>query len=355
MPSASAANTEHATRTRGDGVVVCNHKLPRGRCNKLMLTESGELRCPNGHLTPITDVLYEALNRPDARLCVLQKCLPSGFDLRPLIRRLSSPEFLSASKDSPYYNFLINRLDIFCEILAHADLFEPECAKALRDYWENKLPEFWPEIGRCLRMLKEIDTLNYISFRERALLAFRRWGYHDPLRYMVWSELSLEALRHLGVKHDKYAALYRHNIEETGRLLQSGNRFPTPALLYFQRHQGDEVAFMVIPDPYWSHNGWGLDQIYVCIRKESSMGRMLNIKFSTTNHDLMPKLEKRIANFALGEFGGDDITYSGGHGRQVSAVLPPKMRFDFAEPESHLKVVQELVSVLFLHMELVAD
>lgn len=360
MPSASeTANVD----TRNDGAIICKHPLPRGRCNKLIATEKGEVRCPNGHLVPLSDILSKVLNRPDASWDMLCQVSQNSFEIRPLIRRLASPEFLQATKESWQYNFLTYRNDIFTRILKHADLVEPECAQALRDYWECKLPEFWPEVARYLTLLKERNKTDYIRLRERTLLAYGRWTPYDPLRYLVWSELALEATKG---QNDKNAVLYEHNIEETVRFLNGRKRFPSPALVYldhcgqYENAKGTKrfYVFVVTPDPYWTFPEWnGFAQIHMKLREDEVARRSVCIEVSTNaGGSVRANITKELTELAKRDSNRSEesaglICYQNARSDKINAVLPVGMIANIDDPSFHLKVVRDLVSALHLRME----
>lgn len=349
--------------TRSDGAIICKHSLPRGRCNKLIATEKGEVRCPNGHLIPLSDILAEALNRPDASWDMLCQVSQNSFEIRPLIRRLSSPEFLQAAKESWQYNFLTYRSDIFTRILKHADLVEPECAQALRAYWECKLSEFWPEVAHCLALLKKKDKTEYFRFRERALLAYGRWTPYDPLRYLARSELALKTIKG---QNDKNAVLYEHNIAETTRLLDGQRRFPSPALVYldhcgeYSNESGTKrfYVFAVTPDPYWTFQEWnGFAQIHMKLRENEVSQRSVCVEIHTNaGGNVRANIGKGLSELAKSDSNRSDeseglIRYQNARNDKITAILPTNMIANINDPSFHLKVVRDLVSALHLRME----
>lgn len=359
MPSASETAT---VGTRNDGAIICKHSLPRGRCNKLIATEKGEVRCPNGHLVPLSDVLVQVLNKPDASWDMLCQGSPNSFEIRPLIRRLASPEFLQAKSESWQYNFLTYRSDVFTKILKQADLVEPECAQALRDYWERKLPEFWPEVAHYLTLLKGKDETEYFRFRERALLAFKRWSPCDPLRYLAWSELALETAK---AQNDKNAVLYEHNIAETARLFEERKRFPNPALVYldhcgqYENAKGTKrfYVFVVTPDPYWTFPEWNdFAQIHMKLRENEAARRSVCIDVSTNaGGNVRANITKELSELAKRDSNRSEesdglIRYQDARRDKINAILPVGMVADLDDPSFHLKMVRDLVSALHLRM-----
>jgi hypothetical protein len=287
---------------------------------------------------------------------------PNSFEIRPLIRRLASPEFLQARSESWQYNFLTYRSDVLTKILKQADLAEPECAQALRDYWERKLPESWPEIARYLTLLKEKSMTDYIRFRERALLAWERWSPCDPLRYLARSELALEVAK---AQKDKNVALYEHNIAETARLFEEKKRFPNPALVYldhcgqYEDTEGTKrfYVFDVTPDPYWTFPEWsGFTQIRMRLDGVVA-GRSVWIEVSTNARgNIRANIRKELSELAkkdsnCSEESAGLIRYEDADDDKISAILPVGMVVDPDDPSFHLKVVRDLVSALYLQME----
>lgn len=342
---------------RQDGAIICKGSLPRGRCNKLVVTKDGDVRCPNGHPISLADVLCAALNRADASRNVLAQFHPFSSNVRPLMKRLASPEFLNASPQSWQHHFLIDRLDIFADVIIAADHFEPECSVALRAYWERELGTIWTDVSRCLQLLKEMNTQDYFCFRERALHAFRRWGIRDPLRYLAWSEVSLEAVERLGGEAMKCAVLYRHNIEESVRLMDHGEKFPDPALLYFCKYRqntgGECFIFTLILDPYWSHPGWRLDmQIGFSLLKEQSSSGIVAIDLSIYNTLLRKKFFQEWAKrVGQKDHPNDSIRYIVlGYDKMYVSLPHSMMPANFENPESLLELMKGLQRELCLRM-----
>ncbi len=363
MPSASETTTVVGTRT--DGAVICRHKINRGRCNKFIATEKGEVRCQNGHLTPIADILVEALNRPDAPWEVLRQFWLHSSDIRPFIRRMASPEFLAADSDSRTSITFDMAPEILMRVLKYADHSEPECARTLRAYWEGTMQRISPEIAEHLRILKEKNDLTgYFRFRERALLAFSRRGTYDPLRELGWSEVLLEVAK---ANNHKHAVLYEHNINEATRFLLQNRRFPSPALVYFNSyspHLEKQYDFSVIPDPHWSFAGWNSPmQIYMGLRQDQSFGREVSIKIATNAEEgVKAKLGQRLLELAKSDEKrrpsepDEFIRFCNPHRHEViAAKIPATMELDWNNPRFHLKVVSKLVSALYLRMEDLTD
>jgi hypothetical protein len=357
MPRASV--TQKVVGVRHDGSVICKQPITRGRCDKLVANTFGQVHCPNGHNIDISDVLIEALNRPDAGGNIVMQFSLQGYDIRPFIRRLASAEFLGASRGQWQHNFLINRLDVFNAVLVHADLFEPECARVLREYWERKLPEFWPDIASYLALLKSTSKTSYIRFREQALLAFNRWSMHDPLRYLSWSELSLDAIAHGAVGSPNMAILYKHNIDESVRLLMGGERYPAPAPVFFTGHlKTDQFWFSVSPDPYRSYPDF--NRISMWLNPMKSTGRVVCVQISidTQDTEVHRNFNRKVRLLSEIEAEpqyrspvGKRKQYKIDHGDKVEILLPEGKTADFTDPTFHLDTVRDFVSALYLRME----
>lgn len=364
MPRASATKTQVDPQptpvgVREDGAVVCKHPLSRGRCNKLVATPDGQVRCPNGHVIDMDDVLYAMVNRSDASLEALVQLKPQGCELRQLVRRLASPEFTNASEQSWQSNFLINRLDFLTDAIIWADHYEPESGAALREYWERELGSIWPDVASALQKLKGTEEVAYFSLRERALQAFRRWGKNDPLRYLAWSEVSLAAVHVLGGDALRRAPLYEHNIKVAARFLRERNKFPVSALLYLHNycpHSKEEgYFFMMIPDPHCQHFRWCSHQIALHIRKGKWLFKnQVWIRACIDNSELRERFYQWLKKKLQTEHGSpseEKIWYSDGGFGEIMANFPPNADIDLADPRFHLELMQDLSNALRLRME----
>lgn len=253
MPRASEVKEEVTLKMRHDGAIICNEKMPRGRCNKFVADKNGEVKCPNGHMISARDIANEAFKNFLAEgRCDTYHIFPSDEEIKLLIDYFVRPEILEDNR-SVFHMMITFAPETISQIIGSAETMRPDAAKIFKQYWENKVAyDSHPLLGKYLDLLKYDSKARYLIGREKILRSYASWGLQDPMHFLAWSETMLEAAEAL---NDPKTALYKNNVYEAGRWIIEWNAIPP---IYFVGNgtgaNSTSLVFTIMIDPRWQND-----------------------------------------------------------------------------------------------------
>lgn len=253
--SETRGNHQATPDVRSDGAIICGHKHGHGKkiCRKLIATNDGSLVCPNGHTSPLRQVLDVLLARSNVHFERLQIAMlwPPDESLTYLVKWLAVQYRFAITRSTTWqHDALTCEPWLFAWLIQIAERVHRPSAEILKDFWIRMMRTEEPLVAQSIERMREgLLPGSWRRLMERMLAFYSNFGEPGPKGYLARAEALLEAAEWC---KSPLAPLYLHNIAEATKSLDTSAADQAP--LFFEQERVDEprqsYLFRLLLNPF---------------------------------------------------------------------------------------------------------